>query len=60
MLKSDKSNLGKFDSRVDEGIFLGYSLTSRAYRVYNKRTLIVEESIHVTFDECIENKTNML
>ena len=33
----DKENVGKFDSRNDEGIFLGYSSTSKAYRVYNKR-----------------------
>ena len=46
-----KDNLGKFDARSDEGIFLGYSLNSRAYRVFNKRTKIVEESIHVVFDK---------
>ena len=46
-----KDNLNKFDSRIDEGIFLGYSTNSKAYWVFNKRTLIVEESIHVVFDE---------
>jgi transposase InsO family protein len=46
-----KDNLGKFDAKSDEAIFLGYSLTSKAYRVFNKRTLVVEESIHVKFDE---------
>ncbi|XP_075103324.1 putative mitochondrial protein AtMg00710 [Nicotiana tabacum] len=46
-----KDNLGKFDPRSDEGIFLGYSLNSRSFRVYNKRTLCVEESVHVIFDE---------
>ena len=46
-----KDNLGKFDARSDEGIFLGYSLNSKAYRIYNKRTQIVEENIHVVFDE---------
>ncbi|KAH9792467.1 hypothetical protein KPL71_004134 [Citrus sinensis] len=46
-----KDNLGKFDSKSDVGIFLGYSNSSKAYRVYNKRTLVVEESMHVTFDE---------
>jgi len=44
-----KDNLGKFDPKSDEGIFLGYSPSSRAYRVYNKRTLCIEESIHVVF-----------
>jgi hypothetical protein len=43
--------LGKFDAKADEGIFLGYSPTSKTYRVYNERALIVEESIHVAFDE---------
>ena len=46
-----KDNLGKFDSRSDVGIFLEYSNSSKAYRVYNKGTLVVEESMHVTFDE---------
>ena len=43
--------LGKFASKTDVGIFLGYSNSSKAYRVFNKRTLVVEESMHVTFDE---------
>ena len=46
-----KDNLGKFDPKSDVGIFLGYSNSSKAYRVYNKRTSVVEESMHVTFDE---------
>ena len=37
--------------KVDSSIFLGYFLTSHAYRVYNKRLMTVEESIHVVFDE---------
>ena len=48
---NNKDNLGKFDSKVDEGIFLGYSTSSKAYRIFNKRTLVVEESMHVVFDE---------
>ena len=43
--------LGKFDPRSDEAIFLGYSSHSKAYKVFNKRTLCVEESVHVLFDE---------
>ena len=46
-----KDNFGKFDPKSDVGIFLSYSNTSKFYRVYNKRILVVEESIHVTFDE---------
>ncbi|KAH9671985.1 Integrase catalytic domain-containing protein [Citrus sinensis] len=52
-----KDNLGKFDSKSDVGIFLGYSNSSKAYRVYNKRTLVVEESMHVTFDESNPSST---
>jgi len=51
ILNNGKNNLGKFDPKADKGIFLGYSLHSHAYRVYNKRTMIVEESMHVAFDE---------
>jgi hypothetical protein len=35
-IKRDDGDLGKFDSKVDEGIFLGYSSRSEAYRCYNK------------------------
>ncbi|KAF7123464.1 hypothetical protein RHSIM_Rhsim12G0122300 [Rhododendron simsii] len=48
---NDMDDLGKFDARSDEGIFVGYSTSSKAYRVFNKRTLVVEESVHVAFDE---------
>jgi transposase InsO family protein len=46
-----KDSLGKFDKKSDEGIFLGYSSNKKAYRVFNKRTLCIEESMHVSFDE---------
>ena len=46
----DRENVGKFDPRSDEGIFLGYS-TSKAYRVYNKRTRKVMETVDVVIDE---------
>ena len=46
-----KNNLEKFDSKANKGIFLGYSTSSKAYRIFNKRTLVVEESMHVVFDE---------
>jgi len=51
ILNNGKDNLGKFGSKADEGIFLSYSLHSHAYRVYNRRTMVVEESMHVGFDE---------
>ena len=51
VLNNNKENLDKFDAKADDGIFLGYSIHSKTYRVYNKKTLVVEESVHVTFDE---------
>ena len=36
---------------MDKGIFLGYYDTSKAYRVFNSRTLVMEESIHVKFND---------
>ena len=51
VLNNGKDHLGKFDSKADEGIFLGYNSNSASYRIFNKRTLIVESSVHVTFDE---------
>jgi hypothetical protein len=53
ILNNGKELLGKFDAKSDEGIFLGYSLSSKAYRVFNKRLRIVEESVHVAFDESL-------
>ena len=50
---NDRENLGKFDAKSDECIFLGYSTTSRAYRVFNKRTKIVMESINVKIDDAL-------
>ena len=47
----DRENVGKFDLRSDEGIFLGYSSTSKAYRVYNKRTMKVMKTVTVVIDE---------
>jgi hypothetical protein len=47
----DRENLGKFDTKSDEGIFLGYSTNSRAYRVFNKRAETVMELINVIVDD---------
>jgi len=46
-----KDALGKFDPKSNGAIFLGYSSHSKAYKVFNKRTLCVQESEHVLFDE---------
>ncbi|GJV78984.1 retrovirus-related pol polyprotein from transposon TNT 1-94 [Tanacetum coccineum] len=43
--------LGKFDGKLNEGFFVGYSLNSKAFRVYNIRTSKVEESLHIRFLE---------
>ena len=50
---NDQENLEKFDAKSDEGVFLGYSTTSQAYRVFNKRTKTVMESINVVIDDAI-------
>nr|GFB95877.1 hypothetical protein [Tanacetum cinerariifolium] len=44
-------NLDKMKEKGDECIFVGYSTQPRAYRVFNKRTRVIMESIHVNFDE---------
>nr|GEW88800.1 hypothetical protein [Tanacetum cinerariifolium] len=41
-------HLGKFDGKADEGFFIGYSLNRKAFRVFNSRTRIVEETLHIS------------
>ncbi|GKG19239.1 retrovirus-related pol polyprotein from transposon TNT 1-94, partial [Tanacetum coccineum] len=48
---NDSENLGKLQARVDIGIFIGYSPKKKAYRIYNRRTRKIIETIHVDFDE---------
>ncbi|GKA55874.1 putative ribonuclease H-like domain-containing protein [Tanacetum coccineum] len=43
------NHLGKFNGKADEGFFVGYSLNSKAFRVFNSRTRIVEENLHTKF-----------
>ncbi|GJU10516.1 putative ribonuclease H-like domain-containing protein [Tanacetum coccineum] len=50
------SVLGKFDGKSDEGFLVGYSLNSKAYRVYNLVTKRVEVNLHVNF---LEDKPNV-
>ncbi|GJV11713.1 hypothetical protein Tco_1353254 [Tanacetum coccineum] len=45
------ANLDKMKEKGDACIFVGYSTQSKAYRVFNKRTRIIVETIHVNFDE---------
>ena len=47
VLNNEKHPIGKMDAKSDEAILMGYALTSKAYRVFNKTSLVVEESIHV-------------
>nr|GEU95793.1 uncharacterized mitochondrial protein AtMg00810-like [Tanacetum cinerariifolium] len=47
--------LGKFDGMADEGFCVGYSLNSKAFRVFNSRTRIVEETLHIRFSENTPN-----
>nr|GEW21607.1 hypothetical protein [Tanacetum cinerariifolium] len=53
MILNTLDNLGKFEAKGDEGYFIGYSMSSKAFRVFNKRTKRVEENLHVDF---LENK----
>ncbi|GKE47970.1 retrovirus-related pol polyprotein from transposon TNT 1-94 [Tanacetum coccineum] len=48
-------HLGKFDGKADEGFFIGYSLNSKAFKVFNSRIRIVEENLHIMFSENIPN-----
>ncbi|GJT74970.1 retrovirus-related pol polyprotein from transposon TNT 1-94 [Tanacetum coccineum] len=48
---SDGENLDKMKKKGNACIFVRYSTRSRAYRVYNKRTRVIVETIHVNFDE---------
>ncbi|GKC63749.1 putative ribonuclease H-like domain-containing protein, partial [Tanacetum coccineum] len=43
--------LGKFDGKSYEGFFVGYSLNSKDFKVYNIRTRKVEENLHIRFLE---------
>ncbi|GJU39323.1 putative ribonuclease H-like domain-containing protein [Tanacetum coccineum] len=49
-------HLGKFDGKTDGGFFVGYSVNSKVLRVFNNRTRIVEETLHITF---LKNKPNV-
>nr|GFA07918.1 retrovirus-related Pol polyprotein from transposon TNT 1-94 [Tanacetum cinerariifolium] len=48
--------LGKFDGKADEGFLVGYYVNCKAFRVFNSRTRIVQETLHINF---LENKPNV-
>jgi hypothetical protein len=50
-IKREDGRMGKFDSRVDKGVLVGYSSTRKAYKCYNLRLNKFVESINVTIDE---------
>ncbi|GJX38701.1 ribonuclease H-like domain-containing protein [Tanacetum coccineum] len=52
-----RDRLGKFDGKADEGFFVGYSVVSKAMKVFNKRTMIVEETLNIRFLENAPNVT---
>nr|GEV13094.1 hypothetical protein [Tanacetum cinerariifolium] len=49
-------SLGKFNRKVNEGFSVGYSVSSKAFRVFNSRTHIIQETLHVDF---LKNKPNV-
>nr|GEV74428.1 hypothetical protein [Tanacetum cinerariifolium] len=53
MILNTLDHLGKFEAKGDEGYFIGYSMSSKAFKVFNKRIKRVEENLHVDF---LENK----
>nr|GEU29766.1 ribonuclease H-like domain-containing protein [Tanacetum cinerariifolium] len=48
-------HLSKVDGKADKSFFVGCSLNSKAFRVFNSRTCIVEENLHIRFSESIPN-----
>ena len=46
-----KDKLSKFDPKSNLDVFLGYSFVSKAYKVYNKKTQTMEETMHITVKE---------
>lgn len=51
VLNNKKDNIGKFNAKAGEGLFLGYFAFSKHFRIFNKGNLSIEESCHVTFYE---------
>nr|GEW28599.1 retrovirus-related Pol polyprotein from transposon TNT 1-94 [Tanacetum cinerariifolium] len=49
--KNDREDIGKLGTKGDIGFFIGYSADSCAYRVYNRRTKKIMETMNVSFDE---------
>ncbi|GJR88474.1 putative ribonuclease H-like domain-containing protein [Tanacetum coccineum] len=56
---NDYDDLGKLKAKADIGIFVGYAPTKKAYRIFNKRTRKIQETVHVTFDKLSEGLTSV-
>nr|GEZ65598.1 retrovirus-related Pol polyprotein from transposon TNT 1-94 [Tanacetum cinerariifolium] len=50
-IHNHKDHLGKFDEKADNGYLIGYSLVSKAFRVFNTRRRQIKETYHITFNE---------
>ncbi|GJW85842.1 retrovirus-related pol polyprotein from transposon TNT 1-94 [Tanacetum coccineum] len=57
---NNSEDLGKLKAKVDIEFFVGYALNRKGYRIYNKRTRQIMETIHVTFDKLTEQTTPVL
>ena len=62
ILRNHPEQLGKFETKADEGIFVGYPLTTRSFKGYNLRTRNIIDSINVSFDDgkitCIDDENH--
>nr|GFA65510.1 hypothetical protein [Tanacetum cinerariifolium] len=59
-LLGDYEDVGKLKAKGDIGVFVGYSKESAAFRIYNKRTCKIHESVNVNFDEISEMASKQL
>ena len=55
-----KKDVDKFETKSEPEIFLGYSETSRTYRIFNMKYETVEESPHVIFNERVDKFINCI
>ena len=56
---NDGEHMSRFEAISDEGVFQGYSLNSQAYRVYNKRTQTIMESVNMIVDDQESDSSNI-
>nr|GEU42159.1 putative ribonuclease H-like domain-containing protein [Tanacetum cinerariifolium] len=57
---TDENHLGKFDAKGDEGYFVGYSMSGKAFRVFNNRTKKVEENLHDVASQAVKKDVSSL